>query len=62
MEVKWFSVKKKLILFSFLLLLIPISIIMFFANGKVRETTEREYINSSMREIEKVDNAISLYF
>lgn len=62
MEVKWFSVKKKLILFSLLLLLIPLSIIMFFANGKVRETTEREYVNSSLREIEKVDNAISMYF
>ncbi|WP_409303052.1 ATP-binding protein [Peribacillus sp. SCS-155] len=62
MEVKWFSVKKKLILFSLLLLLIPLSIITILANGKVREMTEQEYVNSSLREIEKVDNAISLYF
>ncbi|PLT34128.1 sensor histidine kinase [Bacillus sp. V5-8f] len=62
MEVKWFSAKRKLILNSLLLLLIPLSIITLFANGKVRETTEQEYLNSSLREIEKVDNAISLYF
>jgi hypothetical protein len=33
-----------------------------FYERKGPETTEREYVNSSLREIGKVDKAISLYF
>jgi signal transduction histidine kinase len=62
MENKWFSVKNKLILFTLLLSLVPILLIAYFANGTVRTTTEKDYLDSSLREINKVDHAISLYF
>lgn len=34
----------------------------FFVNNKVQDTTEKDYINFSEREIKQVDNAISMYF
>jgi methyl-accepting chemotaxis protein len=57
-----FSFKAKLLIYSLLLSLIPMLIIGFFVNNKVSDTTEKDYINFSEREINQVDNAISMYF
>ncbi|RFU61129.1 methyl-accepting chemotaxis protein [Peribacillus glennii] len=57
-----FSFKTKLLIYSLLLSLIPMLFIGFFLNKSITETTEKEYIKSSEREINQVDNAISMYF
>lgn len=62
MKNKRFSFKSKLLIYSLLLSLVPIILIGFFINNKVSETTEKDYINFSEREILQVDNAISMYF
>ncbi|PLT32821.1 hypothetical protein CUU64_16900 [Bacillus sp. V5-8f] len=62
MKNKRISFKTKLLIYSLLLSLIPMLFIGFFLNKSVTETTEKEYIKSSEREINQVDNAISMYF
>jgi methyl-accepting chemotaxis protein len=62
MNNKRFSFKTKLIIYSLLLSLVPIIFISFFVNNQVRNSTQKDYIKSSNKEINQVDNAISLYF
>lgn len=62
MKIPSFSFKTKLLIYSLLLSLIPMILIGFFVNNKVQDTTEKDYINFSEREIKQVDNAISMYF
>nr|WP_168412905.1 methyl-accepting chemotaxis protein [Bacillus salacetis] len=57
-----FSFKSKLLIYSLLLSLLPMALIGFFVNNRVSETTKEDYINFSEREINQVDNAISMYF
>ncbi|PKR86432.1 methyl-accepting chemotaxis protein [Heyndrickxia camelliae] len=59
---KRISFKAKLLVYSLLLSIIPIIIISFFLNSEVRNTTQKSYTESSKKEINQVDNAISLYF
>lgn len=56
------SFKTKLLVYSLLLSLLPMILIGFIVNDRVSETTEKDYINSSEREIKQVDNALSIYF
>ncbi|KQL52805.1 hypothetical protein AN964_04240 [Heyndrickxia shackletonii] len=62
MKKKRGSFKTKLIVYSLLLSIIPIFIVSFFINNEVRKTTQNAYTESSKKEINQVDNAISLYF
>lgn len=62
MKKKRISFKAKLVVYSLLLSIIPIVIISFFLNSEVRKTTQKSYTESSKKEINQVDNAISLYF
>lgn len=59
---KRFSFQAKFLINSVLLSLVPIIFIGFLVNKTVSEKTEKDYINSSEREIKQVDNGISLYF
>lgn len=62
MKNKRFPFKSKLLIYSLLLSLIPMLLIGFFVNYLVTDKTEKDYIQFSQREINQVDNAISIYF
>ena len=57
-----FSFKAKLLVYSLLLSLLPMTLIGFFINQEVSKSTEEDYINFSEREIKQVDNALSIFF
>ncbi|WP_368658738.1 methyl-accepting chemotaxis protein [Metabacillus halosaccharovorans] len=62
MKNRRFSFKAKVLIYSLLLSLIPIIFIGLLVDKTVSEVTEKDYINSSEREINQVDNGISMYF
>ncbi|MDI7743617.1 methyl-accepting chemotaxis protein [Lysinibacillus fusiformis] len=62
MSKKRFSFKVKFLIYSLLLSLVPIILIGYFVNKTVSERTEKDYINFSEKEINQVDNGISMYF
>ncbi|KOS67691.1 hypothetical protein AEA09_03365 [Lysinibacillus contaminans] len=57
-----FSFKAKLLIYSLLLSLLPMTLIGLFVNAEVSESTEEDYIKFSEREIKQVDNALSIFF
>ncbi|CAM4091051.1 methyl-accepting chemotaxis protein [Lederbergia lenta] len=62
MKIKGISFKAKLLVYSLLLSLVPIIFIGILVNNTVSNKTEKDFINSSKKEITQVDNGISMYF
>ncbi|MEG0260796.1 MAG: methyl-accepting chemotaxis protein, partial [Lysinibacillus sp.] len=62
MKKRRFSFKAKLLIYSLLLALLPMTLIGILVNSEVRDSTEKDYIQFSEREIKQVDNALSIFF